>query len=58
MWYEVGLMDIKGKRDRMEGLGCLPGARRTLEVTTSSPDERGRDKNNNNDIDAVSQIEL
>lgn len=39
MWCEVGLMDIKGKQDRMEGLGCLPEARRTLEVTTLSPDE-------------------
>lgn len=40
MWYEVGLMDIKGKQDRMEGLECLPEAWRTLEVTTLSLDER------------------
>lgn len=40
MLCEVGLMDIKGKQDRMEGLGCLSEARRTLEVTTLSPDER------------------
>lgn len=40
MWYEVGLMDIKGKQDRMEGLECLPEAWRTLEVTMLSLDER------------------
>lgn len=37
---EVGLIDIKGKRDRMEGLGCLPESQKTLEVTTLSTDER------------------
>lgn len=57
MWYEVGLMDIKGKQNRIEGLG-LPtwGLENTKGDYIVSGWERA--KNNNNHIDAVSQIKL